>query len=315
MASRTAILRGPAIVQFNSVDFYSQGDIEVEIDEESFEIITSAYGKVDERIANRIAKVRFTPAGEWESLATLFPYASTIVGASIFTGTDVPLAIQTLDGRKITFQAAALTKMPDLILSAVKTAFGQVEFTCIGKDNTAWSTASSFVAVTSVSMPASTFDPAAVKISPWTAAWGVTTPWDGFQSKDGFSVNWDLKFGRLDTDTDGLVDMMFESLAVMVKAQAIVSVPTPGGITEQNVIDALIIQGAGAVRGKSYQALANNANLVLTATDGRTFTANKASMKGTGFKFGATTVRQGESAWIATRALSAGVIGPLFAIT
>ena len=129
---RSEILRGPAIVQFQSQTFYSQGDIRVDLVNETFPVAVSNFGKVDDRVDKVMHRISFTPDGRFAALSVLLPYATATIGSSVF-GTDKPLTIWTVDGKKRVYAAAAVTKMPSLMLASTKTIFGAVEFTEIGR--------------------------------------------------------------------------------------------------------------------------------------------------------------------------------------
>lgn len=302
--ARTSIIRGPAVVQFDSTSFFSKGDIELDLGLETMDIETSAHGKVDERVTERVSKVRFTPAGEFENLSVLWPYGATVIGTSIFGATDKPLVIHTLAGKTLTFAAAAVTKMPNLILSATKTLIGDVEFTCLGTDNEAWTETDNLVAVASASYSDATFDPASILTQPYSAAWGATSPWDAINTFDGWSVEFDLGLEPVRTDSDGTIDMTFSALGVSASCQ-------PVGITEQQAIDALKLQGAGNYRGRSLQA--NSNDLVISGT-GVVVTVKKAQLKTAPMGFGPRTPRVGTLMWTATRPFSLGVAGALFTV-
>ncbi len=76
----TQIIGGPALVQFRGKSFYSKGDIILDTSLDTFAIEVDRFRKVDERVANSRIGLKFTPAGEWENLDVLFPYASTLLG-------------------------------------------------------------------------------------------------------------------------------------------------------------------------------------------------------------------------------------------
>lgn len=298
---RSSIKRGPAIIKYDGATFWTKADIRLAIDLATLEIDSSAYGKVDERTTQRKCEVSFTPVGEWESLAVLFPYGSMNVGTSIFTSADKPLEIHTLDGQKLTLKAAAITKPPDIILSATKTRFGECTFTGIGADNTAWTTADSLIASTAAVFADTSFDPANIKTEPVTAAWGAA-PWDSFQTRDGFVISHEMAFKEIETDSEGIVDMMLSKIAIRAKAR-------PIGITEADLLTALKIQGAGNARGKSL----SGSDLVITATTG-TVTVKGAALRDAGYEFGHEALRIGEVEWVATRTLNLGVVQPLIVI-
>ena len=304
MIDRSTILRGPAVIQFNGCTFYSKGDITVDVGLETFQVETAAHGKVDERVIERSIKVKFTPAGEWENLATLYPYGSAVLGASVFGAVDLPLVIQTLSGRKITFSSAAITQMPAISLSSTKTLLGDVEFTCLGKNNEAWTTAGNSFAIAAQAFSDATFDPASILTQPYAAAWGAVAPWDAIKTFAGWEISFDLSLNPVTTDDDGIVDYTFASLAVSASCQ-------PMGITEQQFLDAMRLQGATNARGRSLQAGAND--LVFTGT-GVAITIKKAQMKEGGMLFNPKDPRIATAKWIATRQFIAGAAQPLFSV-
>lgn len=302
--NRTSILRGPAIVQFNGASFYSRDDIAVEVGLETFAVSTSLHGKVDDRVSDRVAKVKFTPSGEWEALGVLWPYATAIIGSSVFGDTDKPLVIHTADGKRIQFSSAAVTGMPSINLSATKQIHGDVEFTCLGKDNESWTATGNLVAVTSVAFADTGFNPADIITQPYLGAWGVTSPWNTIKTKDGWVVEYDLQLEPVMVDEDGTVDYTFGSLAVKASC-------TPLGITEQNFFDALRLQGAGNARGRSLQA--NSTDLVISGT-GVSITLKSAQLKTGGMAFGPTAERIDKCEWVSTRKFISGVAQPLFVV-
>lgn len=285
--------------------FYTKGDIKVTLSNESFDIDTSVYGKVDERLKERKVEVTFEPAGEWEAtaLAKLFtPYTTMKSGDSIFTGTDQPLVIKTVAGVVITFHAAALTKIPDIVLSTQKTMIGGLTFTCIGKDNTAWSNSASLFTVSSAAFSDATFDDTNIITQSYGITWGST--FSSLETLDGVSVSFDLSLKPLEVDTYGIVDMTFEKLVVTAKL-------TPVGVSESTIMTALNLQNTGVSRGMS---LSGTDDLVVTGADGKVITLTNAILKSSDLMFGDATPRIGEVMFIATREFSSGVVQPLFSI-
>ncbi len=301
---RSTIITGPAVIGFNSVTFYSEGDVTVETNIETFDIQSSRLGKIDERMKDPMFKVRFKVLGDITAFATLWPYGATITGASLFTGTDKVLTVQGVDGELWTFAAAALTKMPEITLSATKPIIGEVEFTCLRTNNTAWSATNSIVAITSGSFTDTTFPAESLILTqPVTMAWG-SSPWNAIQTEAGTVVNFNMELKPIETDTDGIVDYRFVKLEVSAKLK-------PVNTTDAQMLTALGIQGTSAARGRSLNSVGHD--LVLTTT-GFVVTLTKAAIKTSGAMFGATVLRNGEFGFVATRTISAGVASPLFTI-
>lgn len=305
---RTLIITGPAKVIFDGATFHSKGDIEVDMDRATFEIVTSLHGKVDERDENVTAKISFEPAGEWESLAVLWPYGSTAIGASLFGASDKTLVVHSLDGKTYTFQAAALTKMPNIICSATKTLVGAVEFTAIRKKNTPWSTADSFLAIASSGYTDTAFDPSAILTQPYTCAWDTDptggAPWDSFETAEGVVFEFDLATAPVVTDTDGIIDYRLAKLGAMARL-------IPLGPTDAQILAALAIQGSGAARGRSLNS--GSRDLVVAGT-GVTVTLKNSGMKTAGYRFGTPpALRNKEVAFVATKDPSDLTV-PLFTV-
>ncbi len=317
--NRTTIVRGPCMVAWNSLQFWSKGDVQLSIPLKVFEVMTSAYGKVGEALADRIATVHLEPAGEITAAfkAALWPYASFAIGASIFGATDLPLILYALDGTSYTFAAAALTKMPDIIQSAKKTAVGPLEFTCIGKDNTAWSTANSFLQVASLALPSIAFTPANVLYGAVSAAWGAS-PFDAFVCKDGFTTSFNLEIEPFDLDSDGTIDFWLKKLDVTTRAQPVTNVTVPGATVAITAAAALArLPLAGAAGGLRGSLLTNASDLVMTQTGGTApivLTTKKAVLKEVRLDYGSGVPRLGEMVWEGTRDFTGAVANPIFAI-
>jgi hypothetical protein len=318
--TRSSIIRGPAKVTYRSAEFWSQGDIETNMNLETFEIQTSVHGKVDERMKDVLPTVTLTPTGEWENLGVLFPYMSnqsgaiTTIGSEIFTASgggagDSTLVIHTLAGTSYTFNAAAITKMPDIILASTKTLLGPVTWGVVRKDDTPWSTADSLVIINEAAgAPSSTttFDPANILTLPYTCAW--QSPLATFQTKEGLIVSFDCGFDPTEVDGTGTMGMTLQNIGVMARM-------IPVGITEANLMTALKVQGTGAVRGRSLLAVAADFTASpLGAAAGPTVVIKNAAIKQAGYRFGSTVLRIGETGFVAARAFPAGVAAPLFTV-
>lgn len=303
---RTTILRGPAKITFNGASFFSKDDISVGIEPATFEIGTSAHGIVDERFLEAVPTIQFTPCGEWENIATLWPYGSHKYGQTIF-GADLPLVITSIvDGQTLTAKAAAVTTPPDMIFSASKTLWGPVTFSSLRSDNVAYSVDESLLADAAGSYSDTTFDPASIITQPYALAWG-SSPWNAFGTQDGIVVSSRLALTPISVDADGVVDMMFSGQTVLARCIPVAA----AGLSVDNVLDALKIQGSGVARGGSLSSRSNTADLTITGS-GVFANLKQAAMKTGGFKFGATVFRIGEVGFVATRTFSSGTANPLF---
>lgn len=301
---RSAVITGPAKITFNGAVIYSQADITLDVVLETFDIQSSAHGKVDERRSNAYAKLSFVPVGEWESLAVMFPYANYVVGASVFTDNDIPLVINSADGKSYTFPAAAITQMANVFLGATQTLFEQMEFSMIRADDEDWEDANSLLEIAEAAFTDTDFTRANVITQPYSASWGSTSPWDAIETEAGWKINFNLQLQPISVDRKGIIDWRYQNLEVMATA-------VPLGPTESDIVTAMKVQGVGAKRGSS---LGNGQNdLVITGT-GVSVTLTQAAIKTAGFRFGPTVIRNGEVGFLATRKFVDGAPVALFSV-
>lgn len=303
MIDRSTIITGPAVVTQNGVTYYTKGDIVVDIDLELFPIDSSLHGKIDQRVKERRVKVSFTPIGEWESLTAVWAWLASIVGSSLFTGTDKPLVIKTLAGRVITWAASAVKAMPVINLSSVQTIHGSMEFMCLGANSDVWTTSGNLWTDVSGAFSDTSLSSAAIITQPYTCAWGAA-PWDSFQTKTGVLIEPTITTYEVETDTDGVVDLKLDGLEVMATL-------TPVGMTETQMLNAMKLQGSGNVRGRSMNA--NSADLIISGT-GVTCTVKAAQMQSSKMNFGQGSPRIGETKFVATRTVTAGVVSPMLVL-
>lgn len=67
-------LAGPAVIAYKGFTFASKGDIQLSLENSTFDVTVDAYGTIDKRSAAKIGNLRFTPTGKWEALSVLWPY-------------------------------------------------------------------------------------------------------------------------------------------------------------------------------------------------------------------------------------------------
>jgi hypothetical protein len=302
--NRTSIIAGPALIQFSSQKFWSKGNVEIKIINDRFNVDTAHFGKVDERYQDRRIEVTFEPSGAITTAlaAVIFPYGSTNVGTSIFTGTDRPLEIFGRDGRKITVHAAAVTKMPPMRLGATSTLLGSMTFTGIVKNSTDPTNATAYYTEAAVAYPGDTgFAVSDIKTAAASAAWGAAAPWSSFVSENGFEIDFNLAIAPQKVDGIGTVDMTFTSLEVMCKA-------IPVGPAATDILARISpTSGLGA-------SMASADNLIVTA--GTVAVAvSKPALTESGLIFGSQAKRIGSTTWSATRTITAAVADPLFTVT
>lgn len=265
--SRTdsSIIRGPAIITYNSVTLYAKDDIKVRSRLDLMDIQASGFGAIDQRIKQVITEITFTPHGEVTSgiLSVLFPHAAAVTGGTAMPTTDKDLVIWPYNSKeKCTYKNAFVSKMPDLSLGATKTAFGQVTFMGIGTNNAAWSVAGHFADVADAAFADTGLSASGVKVVPYTAVLGsLSAPWNSIKTKSGWTISFDVGIDPQEEDSVGIYDHIFNGQA-KISAKC-----NPIGISVAN-LHALMatFQGSGAARGAS--ATGNKADLVISGGSG-----------------------------------------------
>lgn len=264
----TTRYKGACIVQFNTLTFFSKDGVKVSTAYELFDITTSAHGVVDKRIKQIVTKISFTPCGELEGtspadvLTTLFPHINPVYGSSAMPATTQQLVIWPVNGKeKITYENVFVSKMPTLILSAQKTLFGSVEFTAIGKDNDAWSSAAHLYTLADAAFTSTALGVAAIKTVPYTAAWGsLSAPWNAIQTQDGWEISFSIGMQPEEEDGAGIYDYTYTD------AQSVTASCKPIGITVADLHGVMKLQSTGVDRGVSILDKKND----LTITGGST---------------------------------------------
>lgn len=243
---RGSIIKGPAAVTLGGQVFRTKGDVQVSMGLDTFDIESSEFGAIDQRRNNVTIECTFTPVGVVNSgiLSVLWPHLSKAYGASLFPATDSTCTIAPVGGGvQLVLSSAAVTKMPQIIVSATKTSIGQVTVTGILANNTEWSDAAARYTATTISAPTlSAIDVASIPTSPARVTWGEV--FADLATGEGVTIDFDMQTANEETDEDGLVDITLTSLA----AQATFS---PIGAGESDLLDALGLQGEGVLRGTS----------------------------------------------------------------
>lgn len=304
--SRGSILLGPCIIQMGGATIYTKDDAKAVTSFETFPIMTAAFGKVDERVREIKTEITFTPAGEWEAaaLAVLLPYTNPVMGTSLFGAVDTPCVIHPLNGlEKMSYTAAAITKMPDIILSAIKEPLGQCTITCLGKNNAAWSAADKrFTLTGTAAFTDSSFATANVKTVTYTAALaGASAPWDAIKTKDGAVISFNMATKDIQVDDEGTADIILAGLDITVKF-------SPVGPTLAEVLAKLGVQGGSVARGQSLNAAAANITFTGSGTGSPLVTVNSVTLKSAPQSYGYDNLRHGQLEFVATRTTGSGAM-------
>lgn len=305
---RSAILTGPGTLKYGTQPtIFSQENIEAVLNLETWRPQISTHGQGAPRLSDAVAEITFTPAGQISAdiLAALYPAAfrNPSVGTRIFPATDTVLLVHGIDKSKLTFASAALTKMPDLVLSPKATAFGQAAYTALIKDNTARTAIGAFYSSTTGDW-SETFDEALVAAVPYSAAWNSLD----IPTEDGWRVTFEVQMEPIYIDGIGTVD--YRLTGVTVRATC-----TPAGIEAGDLLAEMRPEGLAL-----GATLRQTEDLVITGeTGGLIVTLKDAALLTGSSRWGNNVLRAGEIGFEASRAITgespAQTLGAVFDIS
>lgn len=297
---RTTIVRGPCKITYDGATFYSKGGVTMTLTNSTFDKETDAYGVAGRGKTDMTITVEFEPVGEIEALTVLFPYASTVIGASIFTGTDKPLVITSV-AATYTIKCAAVTQMPSLRLTANNTAFGSVQFTGILDRTTGdpADIASYYTTGAGGSIDGSAFNPALITAGPYSAQINSDPI---FFSETGFEIAFDQSNTPIVVDGYGTVDMALANLGATITS-------TPVGVAG-SVFEAYFDELSA---GKELTQF----DLAVTIDDtiGALLFQSKAQVIDFAQRFSPSENRIGQVTMQAVRTFTSSGPNPLFSIT
>jgi hypothetical protein len=278
-------IAGPAILTFDSGIWYTEGDIDVSIPQELWDVVSSRFGLIGRRIKSLpVATISFKPDGQITSgrMTKGFPYTAADVGKSIFGAADKSLVINTLAGQKYTFKRAGVSGCPGFNLSAVSTAFdGTMQFMAVHSHAGEVTVAGNFLAIAAEAFADVTFDQSKLLSPGYTAAWG--TAFTAAESLNGFKVACPIAVSPISVDRFGVVDVILTSVGPASCRFA------PAGMAEADWLAAAALDGA-SVR---MPGTAGSVSLVITGT-GLVVTLPNATLSQAALGFGTTKERLGE---------------------
>ena len=283
---RSSLVRGPGIVIAGSTTLVAVGGINGDLDLGTFEVANDIQGKTDTRMKDAVGRVSFTPSGRLSYLPVLFPawIRTPAIGQSIFGATDVPCAVHSRAGKKLTFKASAITKIPTLFLGATKTLFGPAEFTCVRADNAEVGDENSLYELSDAEFPELTLASADELTQAYTAAWGELIA--EIVAEGGWQIDTTLAAPLDDVDGTGSIDAGVDSVSVIARCR-------PKNLSE-TLLNSLKVQGSGAAIGAS---LRQAANLVISG-DGLVVTVHDAALIKGPQVWRKFEVREGEIAFV-----------------
>jgi hypothetical protein len=306
--SRANIYRGPGTVQLGAGPvMYSIGDIEAVWDIAPGQAENSIHGRTSQFINDRMVKVTLTPAAQVTAamVAALYPsaYLNPTLGAGVFGASDTALLIHGIDGRLLTIHNAAITRMPDLILSPTQAAFGQMELTGLIIDAGDPTDDDSYYTESSSAWSDTSYATANELRLVYAAAWGTLLT--DIKTEGGWTLTPELNLTPQECDDVGTVEMYIQGAGMMAKC-------TPLNLSLADGLSNMRLQGTGNARGAS---LRQGENLVITGTGSAVVaTLNDAALIEAPKRWGTNTLRNGEIGFVAERTESTGTFGAFASI-
>ena len=298
--SRTSIIRGPGTVVYGGKTFFDASGISAEIESATSEIPSSISGSIATIKTDQTGKIRFTPCGQLAAdlLALLYPYGSPTVGSSVCGSADRPLVVHSLAGTKVSFVNAVLSKMPELYLSPIRTAFGSAEFSAALGLAKAPGDADAFYKVEQAAYNSGAPDPEGITGVQYAGTFGDLSIPDTLA---GWTITPEVVLEPVTVDSVGTIDWTIAGVSCTATC-------TPVGLTEAEILAALPVSGA---RGSM---IGGESDLVVSGAGGLKVTLMKASLVRGPLQWGTTTLRAGELGFTAHRSFAGGVPGPVFSV-
>jgi hypothetical protein len=207
---------------------------------------SDAQGVVDGTVAGSAVTIKFTPTAPLEDLLALYPWTMGSPGVSLFGASDAPLVLVAANGVRLTFSAAAVVAMPDLLLTNRGAVAGAVTFAALGSRSLPVGAANRLVTVDTGTFPTAPVGTPQLA-DDFAVTWGGA-PWVSLRARDGVRVRFALKTRPVVSDANALLDLTLEELAVEARF-----VPaTAGGPGETDVMGALGLEGG--LPGRSLAA-------------------------------------------------------------
>lgn len=297
--SRTSIVRGPGTVSYAGSAIFDADGIDAEIESSVSEIPSSISGSIASIKTDQVGRISFTPCGQLSAalLSLLYPYANPTVGASACGTADRALTVHSLAGVKVTFPNAVLSKMPELRLSPVKTAFGAVEFAAAVALAKSPETAGSLYSVETAAYSSGAPDPDGITGAAYAGTFGDLAIAD---TLDGWTVTPEITLEPVAVDSIGTIDWT-------VGAVSCTATCTPVGLSESQILAALPINKArGSILGGD--------DLVISGAGGLKVTLKNASLVRGPLRWGTTDLRAGQIQFTAHRTFTDGTPGPVFSV-
>lgn len=300
---RQSVIDGPGTVTFGALKLHAEEGIDAKVKLDTYRPTVATHGETAPRLRDATGEITFKPSGRITQaiIDALYPAAlrNPTINASMHGTTDTATVIHSTAGKQVTFVNTALGGLPELTLSPSSTALGALTLNALIGNGVARTAVGSFYTKADAAW-GEVFPESEIITVPYTGVWNGTT----YYTEAGWKVAFDLKLNPRYVSGQGTIDNKFANLTVRAST-------TPVNVTAGDLLDALrpeqLALGANMRRGE---------NLVITgATGGLIVTLYDATLIEGPCQWGPTRLRAGEIGFEASRQISGGDLGAIFAIT
>ena len=305
------ISEGPAVVSFNSQNYYTTGTITLTPDIQLREMVSAYYGPVDSRVTDKLFNLTFTPFGEMNNNALkYFPFGVGDIGKLVAPASDTPIYIYTSAGEKITIPAGLISKCPQLLLGTDIGPMGEMSLAGMGDITAEDAADDTHYKIETAAIAAHSLDPDKAPTPAYKAVIGAGETAVEIDSEKGFTFDCGATLVPRSVNRYGTVNFKLAGLTPSIAFQ-------PFGLTEAGIMALWKIQGTGAAK----LGMSNKRGLALTvqpANDGDkgiTVAFADHQVKSGSMLFGAEDPRHGQYAFVPAVKVTAGVPGALYTVT
>lgn len=312
--TRTTV-EGPAVVEYNSVKYYSEGAITITPVTDMRTITSSYWGKVQKRMTDKFFTIAFTPMGMLNNQAAYWPYSISNLGASLAPVSDLPVTIWAASGVKMVLNAGVITQCPQLILASDKGPFGPMTITAMGSLTKAAGTADSMHVITSAAIASHALDLSKILTPGYKAeiihvgggAEGVDEVESTFESEEGFVFDSGFSIVPRKTNAYGTVNFKLADVDPKLTFK-------PFGPTEAEALAFLNLQGASGTKIGSANTLGRKLKVSPVSGSGITLEFADCQLESMSLVYGMSDPRHGEYAFSPVLSITNGVAS-LFTVT
>jgi len=235
------IVEGPAVVEFNSFLYYSEGNIVITQNFAPRRMRSSRFGPAGRRVTDKLFTVQFTPIGMMDNnRASYFPFTAADLGKRLAPAVEQNLIIWDANGLKHSYPGACISQCPQLMLGVDKGPMGQMSISAMGSKTLADAAADAHYKIETASLAAHTLDwdkaptPAYKVVFTLAGEPDVETELDGI---NGFTFDWKPTLNPSKVNRYGTINFKLSDFDPVITF-------SPAYQTEQAMLDFRRIQGA-----------------------------------------------------------------------